>query len=110
MAYAVANDVRVLTGWNSGTITDSDIGSLITYSDSYLDSLGLQNAGTAEKNRLSALYTAHLGELKLKGNLTSFGSEGVNLAYTMETGWLKEFNRALIQNHGILYKKSWGRR
>ena len=110
MAYAVAGDVRVLTGWATGTISDADLGSMIIFADAYIDSIGLPNAGTSEKNRLSALYTAHLGELRLKGSLTNFNSEGMSVAYSEDTGWLKEFNKALIQQHGIPYRKSWGRR
>ena len=109
MPYANSSDIRVLTGWSSGTISDADLGSMITFSDAYIDSVGAQNATTGEKTRLSALYTAHLGELRLKGSLTNFNSEGMSVAYDMETGWLKEFNRALIQHHGVLFKKSWGR-
>ena len=107
MAYAVASDVRVLTGWSSGTISDADLGSLIIFADSYINKLGLENAGT---NRLSALYTAHLGELRLKGSLTNFTSEGVAVTYDMNTGWKQEFDKAIIQQRGILWKKSWGRR
>jgi len=108
MAYATADDVRNLTGWTSGTITDAVLGSLIVFSDSKVDSFGIVSATAAQKQFLSALYAAHLGETRLKGNITDFSDEGMNLAYLEETRWLKEFNKSIIQNHGISFKKSWG--
>lgn len=108
MVYAVANDVRMLTGWSTATISDATVGSLITMSDGYIDALGITGT-TAQLSHLSSLYAAHLGELNLRGNLNSFSSAGTNITFNAdgETAWLKTFNSVKNRYAGIQRNKVW---
>lgn len=108
MAYSVANDVRMLTGWSTTTLSDATVGSLITMSDGYIDAMGITGT-SAQLAHLSALYAAHLGELNLRGNLSGFSSAGTNVSFNTdgETSWLKTFNSIKNRYVGIQRNKVW---
>jgi len=109
MANSTADDVRAVTGWSTGQLSDAVIGSLINLADARIEQEGL--TGTAAQLRnLSSYLTAHYGELRLRGNTTNFGAGGTNITFGEPTAWLQEYERfsAEIKADSGLLNKIYG--
>ena len=94
ISYSTYEDVYLITGLSSSEIATSDVTSLITLADNYIDELDV-NASSGVLKLLSCYLTAHFIELRLSGNEVSMSKEGISVSNANPSVWLQMFNDLL---------------